>query len=155
MPLRCISLRCQGPHDLLLDRRIHEHRQNHRSRSVDRHGYRCAWSTQVKACIQLFHVIQRTYAYAARTDFPINVGTIIRVFPIKSYRVKGRTKPLRLYLSCGSELEAPFDHRCIITGHSGGYFSVSDVCPALQTIDIAFGACRVDSADAAYRSDDR
>ena len=46
--------------DVLIDRGIHEHRQQHRRRTVDRHRDRSCGRQQVNAGIQLFHIVQRS-----------------------------------------------------------------------------------------------
>ena len=43
--------------DLLVDRRVHEERQDHRRRSVDRHRHRRCRRTEVEARVELLHVV--------------------------------------------------------------------------------------------------
>ena len=61
--LRCAASQRAGlaqvPLDALVDRGVHEHREDHRRRAVDRHRHRRGRRAQVEAGIQLLHVVER------------------------------------------------------------------------------------------------
>ena len=40
-------------------------------------------SHKIKAFIKLFHIIEGTDADPAFADFPVNVGTVIGIFPVQ------------------------------------------------------------------------
>ena len=73
---------------------VHEHRQNRRSRAVDRHRHTGAGAAQIKAAIQHLHVIQRGNTHARVADLAVNVGPHSRIVAIQRDRIKSRRQPL-------------------------------------------------------------
>ncbi len=82
--------------NLLIDRSIHIHRENSWGRAVDCHRYRCARRAEIKARIELFHVVERGNRDARITHLAINIGLMIRVETVECHRVEGGAKPLCL-----------------------------------------------------------
>jgi hypothetical protein len=81
--------------DLLIDGGVHEKRQDHWRRTVDGHGHRGVGRAQVKAGVELLHVVQRSNAHAGVTHLAVDVGPGMRVFTIQCHGVKSRAEPHR------------------------------------------------------------
>ena len=110
--------------DLLVDRGVHEHGQQHRRRPVDGHRNRGARGTEVEAVVQHPHVFKRADGHAGIADLAVNVGALGRIPAIERDRVKGRRQAV-----CGhalrQALEAAVGAECVaFTGeHARGVFT--------------------------------
>jgi hypothetical protein len=69
--------------DLLINGSVHEHRQNDRRRTIDRHGHRGGGLAQIEARIKLLHVIERRHRHARVTGPSVDVRARIRIFAVE------------------------------------------------------------------------
>ena len=79
--------------DLLVDGAIHEERQNHWRRAVDRHRHRGRRRAQVETGIQLLHVVDTCDRDTAVADFAVNIGALVRVFAVESDGIECGRQP--------------------------------------------------------------
>ena len=71
-----------GVFDLLIDRGIHEKRQDHRRRAIDRHGYRsCRRFAEIESRIQFLDVVDRSDRHTGIADLAVNIRALVRVSP--------------------------------------------------------------------------
>ena len=81
---------------LLIDRCVHEKRENHRCGSVDRHRDRCRRITKVEAGIQFLHVIDRSDGNAGVADLAVDIGPLVRVLAVQRNGIECRGQPGRV-----------------------------------------------------------
>ena len=74
---------------VLVDCRVHEHRQDAGRRAVDRHGHAGAGAAQIKSTIQHLEVVDGGNAHAGVAHLAVNVRAPVRVVAIQGHRVKG------------------------------------------------------------------
>jgi hypothetical protein len=92
--------------DLLVDRRVEEHRQEGRRRSVDGHRYRRRRIDEVEARVKHLHVIERGDGDARVADLAVDVGTLVGIEAVERDRIEGRGQALRRHV-LGQQMEAP------------------------------------------------
>ncbi len=90
---------------LLIDGGIHEHRQNHRRRTVDGHRHRGRRRAQVEARVQHLHVVERRDRDAGIADLAVDVRTRIGIEAVERHRIEGRGQAVRRH-ALGYQLEA-------------------------------------------------
>ena len=81
--------------DLLVDRRIHEERQDHRRRAVDRHRDRGRRRAQIEARIELLHVVDGRDRNAGVADLAVDVRALVRVLAVQRDRIERRRQARR------------------------------------------------------------
>ncbi len=91
---------------LLVDGDVEEHREDRRSRPVDRHGDARRRRAQVEAGVELLHVVQGRDRDPGRADLAVDVGTGRRVPAVERDRVERRGQPGGLRAP-GEVVEAP------------------------------------------------
>ena len=79
---------------LLVDGGIEEEGQEDRRRPVDRHGDAGIGGAEIKALVELFHILQGADADAAFADFPKDVRLFGRVFAIQGEGIEGGAQAL-------------------------------------------------------------
>ena len=83
------------PLDALVDRGVHEHREDHRRRAVDRHRHRGRRVAQIEARIELLHVVERGDRHARVADAAVDVRPLVRVLAVERRRIEGRRQTRR------------------------------------------------------------
>ncbi len=76
--------------DALVDRGVHEHREDHRRRAVDRHRHRGRRRAEIEARVELLHVVERRDRDAGVADAAVDVRTLVRVLAVQRRRIEGR-----------------------------------------------------------------
>ena len=79
--------------DLLIDRRVHEEREDHRRGSVDRHGHRRRRCAKIESGIQLLHVVDRRDRNAGIADLAEDIRPLVRILAVQRDRIEGRGEP--------------------------------------------------------------
>ena len=98
------------PVELLVDRRVQEHRQDGRRRAVDGHRHRVARVAQVEAVVQRLDVLQGGDRHPGVAHLAVDVRALVGVEAIQRDRVeRGRQALGRGVL--GEQLEAPVGAR--------------------------------------------
>ena len=85
----------QESFDSLIDRRIHEHRQDHRRRTIDRHRHRGHRRAQIEARVELLHVVERCDRYAGVAGAAVDVRAQVRILAVQRRRIEGRRQSRR------------------------------------------------------------
>ncbi|MCW0416172.1 hypothetical protein NB689_001926 [Xanthomonas sacchari] len=75
---------------LLVDGGVHEHRQDHRRRTVDGHRHAGGRRAQVEAGVQLLHVVQGRDVDSGVADLAVDVRARRRVLAVQGDAVEGR-----------------------------------------------------------------
>ena len=109
--------------ELLVDRGVHEHREDGRRRAVDGHRYRGGRVAQVEAVVQHLHVFDSGDRHARVADLAVDVGTQRRVGAIQRHRVECGRQALGRH-AFGHQLEATVGAECITFAgeHTGRVF---------------------------------
>jgi hypothetical protein len=75
--------------DLLIERRVEKHRQNHRRGAVDGHGHRGGRAAQIEARIQHLQIVQGGDGDAGIADLAVDVRPFVRVAAVQRHRIEG------------------------------------------------------------------
>jgi hypothetical protein len=81
----------------LIDGRIEIKREQHRRGTVDGHRHGSRGVTKVEPGVELLCVLESADAYAALSDFAVNVGPALGILAVKRDTVEGRRKALRSF----------------------------------------------------------
>ncbi len=110
------ALRLQVALDLLVDRGIHEHRQDHRRRSVDGHGDRGRGQAQIEARVELLHVIEGCDRDAGIAGAPVDIRAGVGVLAVERGGIE-RGREAHGTVAVRQVVEAPVGAlRCAFTG---------------------------------------
>ena len=104
--LRPASLSLEEALHALVDRGVHEHREQHRRRAVDRHRDRGRGRAQIEARVELLHVIERSDGDTRIAGAAVDVGPGVRILAVERGRVERRREPSEL-LTSREIMEAP------------------------------------------------
>ena len=81
--------------ELLVDRGVQEHGEQHRRRAVDGHRHRGRRVAQVEARVEHLHVVERGDRDARVADLAVDVRPVVRVLAVERHRVEGGGQALR------------------------------------------------------------
>ena len=73
---------------LLVDRGVQKERQQHRSRTVDGHGYGSLRVTEVEAGVEFLGIVNGADCDACITYLAVDIGTWIRVVSVERDRIE-------------------------------------------------------------------
>ncbi len=90
-----LTLSLQVTLGTLIDRGVHEHREQHRRRAVDGHRHGSRRQAQIEAGIQLLHVIECRDGDTRIPGPSIDVGTRVRILAIQGRRIESGRKARR------------------------------------------------------------
>ena len=114
---------------LLIDRGIHEHRQDDGRRAVDRHRHGGAGRAQVESRIQHLHIVESGDRHPGIAHLAVDIGPQIRIGPVQSHGIERRGQAMRRH-PLGHPLETLVGaERIALPGeHAGGILALALEC---------------------------
>ncbi len=114
--------------DLLIDRRVHEEREDDRCRTIDGHRYRGGGIAQIETRVEFLDIVHGGNRYPAVADLAVDIGPHRRVLTVERDRIKSRRQAVGR-LSPRDVVKAPVGalRRALAGEHAGRILAFATV----------------------------